>query len=100
MQVNSINSVNFGTNASYNKQFSGLLKDNTKVVVQLNRDSLDTINTINCFHLNKKNEIIGGIGHHNFLGISTAAIDKFLAKLQVHAKEGVDFFEEFTQALK
>lgn len=99
MQVNSINPTSFNAYSGIkSKEFSGELKDGSKAIIKISHDGLETIRSLDCFQV-KDDYVIGGVGAKCRTGLSSFVVDDLLARLQLNAKEGVNFFQGLTRAL-
>lgn len=102
MQINSVAAPSFQGVGFKTKEFNGALKDGSNAIIKFSHDSLDEIKSFDCYITRgegKNKYIIGGIGAKNSYGLDSTHVDELLAKLQLSAKEGVNFFQEFTRAL-
>ena len=103
MQINKITTTSFQGGVGYKtKQFSGALKDGSNAMIKFSHDGLDEIKSFD-YCLTKgegeKKRFLGGFKEKSSYNIEYSHIDKLLAKLQIQAKEGINFFQEFTRAL-
>ena len=103
MQVNGIAAPSFqGAEGFKTKEFSGALKDGSNAIIKFSHDSLDELKSFDCYITKgegKNKYLVGGNGIRAFFGVESSHVDKLLAELQMNAKQGVNFFQEFTRAL-